>query len=52
MRLAPIDVIAIIVVVAGFVCLTLRVDSVVSAILLAVVGYYFGRRSGLIIKEK
>ena len=44
MKWTPTDVVALVVVAGGMVLLGLHIDGTVSAVMLAVSAYYFGRR--------
>ena len=46
------DIIAIIVLIAGFVLLGFGIDSYVTAMMTLIIGYYFGRRQDYLGKKK
>ena len=49
-KLEPIDIIAIIILISGFILIAMGVDHAVSGIIIMVVSYYFGKKSSGIIK--
>jgi len=43
-KLEPVDVIAIIAIVGGFILMSLKIDTVVGGVITLIAGYYFGHR--------
>ena len=43
LKFKPVDIIALVTIIGGFVLMALKIDSTVSAVILTIAAYYFGK---------